>query len=538
MGSALSRFRIALKGVSQTLSELEEVNKRIQTSPGLPVADPQTPYWSIPPARIADTPLSCAAEAYADVVIIGSGITGTAVARTLLALSPETRVIMLEAREACSGATARNGGHITPDSFHDYGELREAYDAKTAKEIVRFRLAHLAELLEVSEEEGLREESQCRVVDTFDVHLGAEKFETMKESLAEYLEDMPEQRGKFGFVENVEELQLSPEVVVGVIATKAGAIHSYRFVTGILSRLLARHPDNFQLFTNTPCVSISSNSTHYTLATPKGVIRAKHVVHATNAWASHLLPAMRGKIVPVRGHMTAQRPGLGLGQTASDADSVRTLAGADSSWLGHRSFVIYGENNAGYNYLTQQPVGSSSKTYPAPNGEFMLGGGLSGANVLGEVGVADDHASASVGVSAYLSGVLSMYFGTAWGEEGRPSDAKLASGSEVDPGRILKVWTGILGFSADHQPWVGRLPQKLTRRNCPKASSSNLASPGEWIAAGYSGEGMVHAYLCGKAVGRMLAQSAVEGLVPEPFVVTEKRWKRARLEDFDSVSLV
>ena len=42
----------------------------------------------------------------ADVVIIGSGISGTFAARKLLE-RPELAVVMLEAREACWGATGR-----------------------------------------------------------------------------------------------------------------------------------------------------------------------------------------------------------------------------------------------------------------------------------------------------------------------------------------------------------------------------------------------------------------------------------------------
>ncbi|KAF7329921.1 FAD-dependent protein [Mycena kentingensis (nom. inval.)] len=539
MGSLLSRARFALSSASDALSELEQVEKRINTSPGLPVPNPPSSYWALPPSIIANWGAAAPLPGSADVVIIGSGITGMAVARTLLALAPTTRVVMLEAREACSGATGRNGGHLTPDLFHDYEEMRNAYGAQVAQEIVRFRLADLPTLLEVCTEEGILEDSQCRSVETYDVHFDRAEFESAKASLAVYLEDMPEQRPKWSFVENAEvstlhlarcrllivsqELQLSPERIVGIIATRAGAIHSYRFVTGVLSRLLERHPDNFQLLTNTPCISISSDAENYTLTTPKGAIRAKHVVHATNAWASHLLPTLRGKIIPIREHMSAQRPGMGLG------NSFSTITLPDS-WFSKRTFVFYGENAAAYNYLSQQPVSSSpSKTYPSPCGEFMFGGGLHSGNLLCEIGVADDRAPNSIGVSAYLGGLLAVYFGSAWGEEGRSLDANTPSG------RMLKVWTGIIGFSADRKPWVGRLPEKLTRRRCPKSSALGFAPPAEWIAAGYSGEGMSYAYLSGKAIAEMLVQNATEVVLPEPFVVGEKRWKKARLRDFDSI---
>ena len=106
MGGILSRARLVLR-VSR---EYSEVLRRADASPGLPIEAPSPPYWTVPPSPIAehgaaeDKPL----PSHADVVIIGSGITGTCVARTLLDEGPEgLKVVMLDARAICSGATAR-----------------------------------------------------------------------------------------------------------------------------------------------------------------------------------------------------------------------------------------------------------------------------------------------------------------------------------------------------------------------------------------------------------------------------------------------
>lgn len=57
-----------------------------------------------------------------DVVVIGAGMSGVATAYHLLkSHNPRRgalpRVVMLEAREACYGATGRNGGHCKPDFY-------------------------------------------------------------------------------------------------------------------------------------------------------------------------------------------------------------------------------------------------------------------------------------------------------------------------------------------------------------------------------------------------------------------------------------
>ncbi|KAJ7160588.1 nucleotide-binding domain-containing protein [Mycena crocata] len=673
MGSLLSRIRLiylTLKSVSDSFSALSD---RISRDPGLPLPNPSRSYWCEPVSpldRHLGSKESTELPEYADVVIIGSGISGTAIARTLLdnhacSANKDTplRVVMLEARDVCSGATGRNGGHISPNTYQDYAALAATHGASAAEAIIRFRKAHLPALIAVAEEEGLLRESQARSVEQFDVFLKDTLYARAKSALEEYLGALPDQRGKFTVHEDeaaFEELQLS-DYVVGCLSQQGGALHPYRLITGILSRLLSSYP-SFQLFTRTPCTGIgittstitnatpTSPHSGYLVSTPKGTLAAAHVVHATNAWASHLLPGMRRKIVPVCAHMTAQRPGLGL----------RGAAWAEAG-AGQSSFVFYPSEAWGaFDYLTQLvPVvdagdgdggdedlnkhHKNSNEHPAPGGELMFGGGamLGGsgeAALMANVGIADDTLSGDFEVSAYLGGALERYF--AWGAEGSAGDvktnanakpntntntdtesantrtspntnvktanantAKTNTNTDVDTnttlddgwgrGRMKAVWTGIIGISADGQPWVGRVPERISGRTEPgrgysssssslksgsadsksKAESASLDSnstqsansnsptrstkakiqstapeagaglplvrPGEWIAAGFTGEGMTHAWLAGVALARMISgsddsesRSSDASALPPQFVITEKRWRNADIEAF------
>lgn len=84
------------------------MDKRAAIPVTLPRSDPTRSYWQLDPDGIADLRSTDSLPDEADVVIIGSGITGAAVAFNLL--SNGTRnIVMLEARQACSGATGRNG---------------------------------------------------------------------------------------------------------------------------------------------------------------------------------------------------------------------------------------------------------------------------------------------------------------------------------------------------------------------------------------------------------------------------------------------
>lgn len=95
---------------------LHAMDKRAQIPVTLPRDNPTVSYWQDPPDGIADLRSTPDLPERAAVVIIGSGITGAAVAWNLLQSTTTGRrdhdnasIVMLEARQACSGATGRNG---------------------------------------------------------------------------------------------------------------------------------------------------------------------------------------------------------------------------------------------------------------------------------------------------------------------------------------------------------------------------------------------------------------------------------------------
>ncbi|KAG6916925.1 hypothetical protein DXG01_004686 [Tephrocybe rancida] len=562
-------LRALLRALCLFSPRIDGLLQRVYASPGLPVLNPSESYWQVPRAPIAghgsgkekgDTGV----PDYADVVVIGSGITGTAFVRTLLDWERDngrlgTKVVMLEAREACSGATGRNGGHITPILYAQYPPLVTTYGRDVATQIMRFRLAHVPTLLKVAREEGLVTDAQVREVETWDVYLDQGLFGEAKQWLETYEGEMGEQ-GKWRVMqgnEAVEELGLK-EGTAGCVGTIAGAAHPYRLVTGILERLLREYSSTFQLCTHTPCTSVSVVSVGkggeelYELSTPRGRIRTPHVVHATNGWAAHLLPAMRGKIVPARGVMSAQNVKLGM-----DAEG-------EGTWAGTRSFVLLPESVPHtYDYLTQQPVwkgkGGEGR-WPRPAGEMMLGEGLANGPAKGnfeEMGNSND-AVWDEAAEEYLRGALGRYFADVDGE-GKGEENKKEGEREKDvEGRVKSLWSGVLGISVDGQPWVGRIPEKVAGRRAPRERAAvprgsvgtdsaekvavgleseaasemeselgsenaadegtgvvrgpgGLARPGEWMAAGYTGEGMVHAWLSGKALAYMVLGLDGEG---------------------------
>ena len=254
----------------------------------------------------------------------------------------------------------------------------------------------------------------------------------------------------------------------------------YRFVTSVLDSLLRTYPSNFSIETHTSVediTTIGSPSYPFVVKTLRGDIIASHVVHATNAHAANLVPGLQTKLFPLRGTMTAQRPGKAFPQLD-----------------GSRSWCLI--KDKGYEYVTQRP--GMVDAIDGQGGEIMIGGGASqaGRKGLDEFGIATDSETNYL-VGCHLSGVLPMAFGLEnWGED-------------APGGRMKNLWSGSLGITADLLPFVGRLEPSLTGRTPAKVTRAgdtarSVTHPGEWISAGYCGEGMVNAWLCGVAVGLMI----------------------------------
>lgn len=422
---------------------------------------------------------------------------------------------------------------------------------------------HVHQMQLIASVEDILKECQCREVESFDVYFDVKMFEDAKRLLDAWKQDMPVEARDYISLEgaNASEVRLFTHIyaafniffqkfrlasdVAGVVYNPAGAIHPYRFVTHVLARLLEDYPNNFCLSTRTPCTSIlppSTSTPYYTILTPHGAIFTPHVVHATNAWCSHLLQPLRTKIFCVRGNMSAQRPGNSLSPSTLD---------------GGRSWVFY-DKHIGYDYLTQLPNGEN---------ELMFGGGYfqGGDDGLSELGNNDD-SSFNPGIAAHLAGSLPILFGEHnWGVETTPAiPPEKEANSRWFNGRVKAFWSGIIGISADRIPWVGRVPTKLSGRLAPPASSTpflhktdkftisssplgedqtdqiehicrepKTAAPGEWLSAGYSGEGMAHAFMSGRALGLQILGRNEEAAswFPECMGVTEERWKKAHPED-------
>ena len=188
---------------------LQKLAARLDRDPGIPVDNATESFWQIPRYSFADQQSETLPKE-TDVLIIGSGITGIGVAQHLLRLQPSLNITMLEARSAISGATGRNGGHIKAVPWADYQALKEAIGKKSAMTVTKFRLAHLDAL--VDEAAALGEAGKVglvRRVDGVSAVFDSEAWQAAKIKLEAWLEDFPQERGRWTIHEGEEELKVS-----------------------------------------------------------------------------------------------------------------------------------------------------------------------------------------------------------------------------------------------------------------------------------------------------------------------------------------
>ena len=87
----------------------------------------------------------------------------------------------------------------------------------------------------------------------------------------------------------------------GCFTHTAAHLWPYKLVLHLLAKSVAA---GVNLQTHTAVESVSSqpdSEDRWTISTPRGFVKARNIIYATNGYSSALLPDFKDKIVPVRG---------------------------------------------------------------------------------------------------------------------------------------------------------------------------------------------------------------------------------------------
>ncbi|KAI0454914.1 FAD dependent oxidoreductase [Xylaria acuta] len=450
----------------------------------LPVPNPTTPYWrtDLHPLdshrSTADLPTEC------DVLIIGAGISGVSVAyhlsqpdATVEKPAAVPSILLLEARQVCSGATGRNGGHIKAKTGSVL-KVVERDGLERAEELVAFTSAHIDTFKDVVERERLDCEFELRR--SYDVYMNEKEAASMRESWAQHsargaLWMQPRQLVDINFAELVSSVKGARVAV----SSPACSLWPYKFVTQLLARTMERNPA-LNLQTETPVLRVEhiekgrDGSPETLVQTSRGSVRAKKVVFATNGYTAGLLPQYEGVITPYKGTAAHLAPS--------------PVKGPVFPHLSHTYNLEFGLNDREtVDYLN-----------PRPDGGIVVGGGkwlYEKERRLWHNTVDDSTTFDAIADGKYFKGYMQRNF-KGWED----------SGTEVD-----KIWTGIMASTPDQFPHGGEVPG---RKN-------------QWIIAGFNGAGMTMSFLLGKGIAQMVRRDLpfeeIDHIIPRFFKTTEER---------------
>ncbi|EEA19405.1 hypothetical protein TMatcc_009538 [Talaromyces marneffei ATCC 18224] len=450
----------------------------------LPPRTSTLPFWLTDRSPLDQTRSTPDLPSDSDIVIIGAGYAGISLAYHLLKSASEAgsqdvpSITILEARTICSGATGRNGGHVRPDTYSLIPLYIRRHGLAAAAEVAEFELSHIKAIQDVIRSEKI-EDCEFLLTRNMNVYLDQNRGNETKRAIEE-LRDQG-----CSFVDDIFVVSdKDAEAISGVKGAKtafsftAGSIWPYKFIMGLLRAILKIGGDRVNIQTTTPVTSVSQSADGVNIVTtPRGDIRAKKVIHTTNAYTFGLLPEYAPAIIPAKGivaHISVpdgQKPPL-LSQT----------------------YILRPDAGDGADYMIVRPDGSIIIGGAHQIHTFPEKGAQGNTEWFGNI----DDASLIESTKDYWDGYMQRYF----------------AGWEDTGAKVEELWTGIMGYSSDSAPHIGPIPSR----------------DNQFIAAGFNGHGMPVIFLSTKGLADMILHNAPfeQSGIPRIFKTSSDRLETAR----------
>ncbi len=260
-------------------------------------------FWLDQAGPIAPRP-ALPGDREADVCIVGAGLTGLWTAYELKRAAPGLDVVVLEAQVAGFGASGRNGGWVLGELSGSSARWIARAGLAGARAMTRAIHATVDEVGAVVAREGI----DCDFVKggTLALARSAAQLARQRERRSE---DVAEAIGHEDAVP-LDAAQTRERIVARGALGALYSPHCARVQPARLVRGLADAAERAgaTIFERTPVVRIDPGLAR----TGRGVVRARHVVRATEGYTAHL-PGLHRRLLPMNSSMIVTEP---LGDTA------------------------------------------------------------------------------------------------------------------------------------------------------------------------------------------------------------------------------
>ncbi|KAJ5919566.1 hypothetical protein N7454_009401 [Penicillium verhagenii] len=434
---------------------------------GFPAENPLTSYWLQDPHRLASFQTSAEVPDQCDIAIIGTGLAGVATAYHILSdpnLRTKPNIVLLEARQACAGATGRNGGHLklATSIAQRFGAK---YDPRELAEIIGNQLDQITALKEVVEKEKI--DCEFRVTRSFDIFFDEDDAREAHEFVVSRQAEGTPWAQHITWIDASESEKITGiKKTKGALSVPAASLWPYKLVTALLSRVVEM---GGKLFTETYVTEVEELAGHTKLTTSRGALNAKKTIFATNAYTAALLPQYKGVITPFKGQNSHLSPSPSFQVPKS---------------LDHTYNLRFDKKYADY-------------LNPRPDNSIILGGGKwTYEDKIDRAewwNTTDDTKLINDASTEHFDTVMATHF----------------QGWEKAEAHHDFVWTGIMGETPDALPHVGLVP----------------GARSQWILAGFNGAGMTMIFTTARAIAKMVLHEVVyeDTDLPRLFKTTSDR---------------
>ena len=234
-----------------------------------------------------------------EVAIVGAGFAGLSAAIALLERGVE--VAVLESRQPGFGASGRNGGQVNPFTKHEPDALHALYGEQVGQGIVDLAISSGDRVFELIRRYAI----DCDPVQTGFLQ-GTDKpasFHTLRQRCEAWARAGA--KATWLDTDAIRQYSGSQRFRCGWLLKSGGTVHPLKYVRGLARAVTSL---GGAIHGESPALKLQANGGIWTITTPTGVVNARRVILATNAYTTDLWPGLRQTVVPLYSMQVATNP--------------------------------------------------------------------------------------------------------------------------------------------------------------------------------------------------------------------------------------